>query len=201
MSRDQVFSIGAQIQDQATPYLERLADTFPGEFNRALRGIGAETRARLLTAIEQGGPRSRRWPALSGLFRGRAKGKPAIRQRRGQPRFYGRMRRAIRYQHNRATMSVRIGWASKSAEKIYRENLARGGRSRITNKSRRMWFASGRPIGKDSVRVPPRPLIGPVWDENRRELMDLLEQRVLRYVRRTAGTTPARVMRMGRFIR
>lgn len=183
-----VYGVRLEIQDQAQPYLEHLAKTFPKEFNKALKyAVGAETRQRLVDAIAAGGPKSRKWPRLAEIYKTKG-ARPRFIRKSGSRRFYGRMARAISYYFDPRQQRVIIGWGSESAEKIYRENLATGSTSKVTPKLQRFWYMSKKPLSpeRSSIKIPARPLIEPVWKEEGPDILRHFEERLLRYVKKTS---------------
>lgn len=188
------FGAGVEIKDESGPYLRHLADTFPREFNRALRHIGWWMRKEIQDAVYRGGPASARWPRLSQIHAGRALDDAKFEMGRGKRKPpathpYGRLVHAIGYRHNPAGMSVRIGWLSRSAAQ-QASKLQKGERIQVTEKMRRFYWAAGVPLSSSTaqINVPARELISPMHREKRLEIQQRIEKRILRNLRPGRGS-------------
>ena len=165
--------------------MRHLADTFPGEFNRALRHIGWWLRKEMQDAVYRGGPASARWPRLSQIHAMRTIDDAKAEQGRGKRKPpathpFGRLVHAIGYRHDRAGMSVRIGWLSRSAAQ-QAQKIQKGERIRVTDRMRRFFWAAGVPLSSHTREMvaPARNLIGPVYQEKRFEIQKRIEERIL----------------------
>ena len=175
-----------RINDEAQPYLAYLARTLPGEFYRALRHVGWWLRKEIQDAIYHGGPRSRRWPALSDIQELRVlddlKGRP--RPPRTHP--FGNLVRAIAYKHEPEKQRVRVGWLSRAAA-IRGAELQEGFKDVLTPKVRSFFWAAGLPLSKDKtfLRTPARPLFGPIFFEKQKESRERIEKKFLSFLKKS----------------
>jgi len=201
---DKAFGVRLDVLDGGGDYLRHLAREFPNEFNRALKSIGYQLRVKMLTALRQGGSRSAKWAGVSGVKdqpNPAVKGGASLRRTRARS-FYGQLGRAggmagkspIAYVVSRADQSVKVGWMSFQSRKLAAK-IQQGFDIPVTTKMRKHFFASGLGLEKGSIRVPGRPLVQPVWDDEGKDLLRKFELRIHAYVRGFSGKAATQYVR------
>lgn len=189
-----------KINDEATPFLKRVANQLPNEFDRALKSTGWWLRGEIREGIAQGAPGGQPYKPFSGLptklaretshYRRAVKaGRDTSRIRRfqkikrGDRRPLGRLGPAVRYRYYQDSRRVVIGWISPSAEKLGTLH-EKGGQVAITPKMRRMFFAAGIGLsaGKTHIYIPRRPTIGPEYIENAPKIPGYIENKIWNYL-------------------
>lgn len=170
-----------RIDDEAGPWLAYAARAHPKAVNSALASAGWKLRKELQDSIYRGKAGSTRWPRLSDVHR---YGKiDDLKERRRQPRTwaYGRLVKAVAYHRDKQMMRVRVGWLSKSAARL--GTILQSGEKTgemITEKERGLFHAAGVHMkkGRKRIDVPPRPLMQPVWDDKKAEMLRFIEKRI-----------------------
>ena len=186
------------IEDDAGPFLARLAREFPAELNRALRHLGWWLRQELRQGMANNAPGGEQADPLSDIHvyrlfddvRGRHKVYAIGSRRRLGARnlrmagsIYGRLIRAVGYRHDPGRQMVQVGWLSSAAAARAAE-LQAGGRQPITARMRRFAFAAGVPLGRDKTHIdlPARPVIDPTFEAVRGEIPERVERRMALYI-------------------
>lgn len=193
---DQTFGVRMDVLDGGGEYLRHLAQDFPKEFDRALKSIGYQLRIKMITAVRQGGSRSAKWAAVSGVKDvGDSSVKKGSVLRRTRARsFYGQMgapggkkgKSPIAYVVDKTAHKVTVGWMGFESRKLAAK-IQEGFDIPVTTKMRKHFFASGLGLDKTSINVPGRPLVQPVWDDDGKELLRKFELRIHAYVRGFSG--------------
>jgi len=196
-ARGDDMDIETKIVDTATPFLRYLADSFPKEFDRALKSTGWWLREDIKAGIRAEAPGGQPYKPYSSItksrildsMRGRKKGKrgkylkPRILRAAHKP--MGRLYSATRYQFYGDSRRVIIGWISKSAERLGTLQ-EKGGTIKITPKMRRFFWAAGIPLskGRQTLRIPARPTIDPEYRENAPKVPGYIENKIWDYIKR-----------------
>lgn len=189
-----------KINDEATPFLNRVANNLPEQFDRALKSTGWWLRGEIRAGIAQGAPGGQPYKPFSGLptkltretshYRKAIKtGRDTSRIRRYQKitrkdrRPLGRLGPAVRYRYYQDSRRVVIGWISPSAEKLGTLH-EKGGQVAITPKMRRMFFAAGIGLsaGKTHIYIPKRPTIEPEYMEKAPKIPKYIEDKIWNYL-------------------
>lgn len=94
----------------------------------------------------------------------------------------GKMFRAVGYQYDARSQSVKVGWLSSSAKRLG-EQIERGYTKQITEPMRRTLFAGGFQLakGKTSFRIKPRKTFGPMRTALQPKLVPYLESKIGEY--------------------
>ena len=172
-----------KINDTTTPLLDFLALSLPKEFNKALGSLGFWIRNELKGGVDKGGPTGLDWPDLSRVQSYRilddAKGG---KQRAPATHPFSTLNRALAYKLNKDSMSVHIGWLSKSAAR-YGARLQAGFDTPITEKMRRFFYAADFGLIKTgSIRTPGRPLMLPVFEHVEAQIPQRIEAKIAEYL-------------------
>ncbi|MFH2013831.1 MAG: hypothetical protein ABIJ17_02565 [Patescibacteria group bacterium] len=105
------------------------------------------------------------------------------------PPMMGRMKNATRYtvyfnRNNPGDSSVKIGWMDR---KMKKSNLSlnqlgmlheKGGIIGVTTKMRRLFFIAGVALKRNTITIPPRPTITPIFRKYKNQAVKIFEQKV-----------------------
>ncbi|UZP67714.1 hypothetical protein N1030_01725 [Desulfovibrio mangrovi] len=189
--------IDAQVEDNVTPFLNAMARSMPRELHKGLSSLGWHLSKQLKQVVKNGGPRGENWPDVSGIVRGKD-GSLRRARRTQRQRFYGALGNTLGYyRHPLPALRVSIGWLSLAASQRG-EKLQRGYTLTPTQKQRRLFAASARwtkkhdrvrsgsvyPLAAESIKVPGRNLIAPVYAQEQRNIRPLLESKLKVYMRK-----------------
>lgn len=203
---DKTLGVRLDVLDGGGDYLRQLASQFPGEFDRALKSIGYQLRIKMIKAVRQGGSRSAKWAAVSGI---KDVEDPSVKKgsqlRRTSTRsFYGQMgapggdkkkgTSPIAYVVDKSAHKVTIGWMGFQSRKLAAK-IQEGFDIPVTTKMRKHFFASGLGLDKSTINVPGRPLVQPVWDDEGKDLLRKFELRIHAYVRGFSGKNATKYVR------
>lgn len=166
--------------------LDALAEQYPGLAKRAVRSAlkseGYRLKDELQQNIRPGGPDSADWPPLSNYYEKMARGKRRRYKRRQIGRFSPdamhpsakvpmlKIRSGIRYKVDPDMDLVSIGFVDMRPKALrLLSMLQEGFTTPVTEKMRRWFFALGLPISPATkeLKSPPRPLVGPVFSEQK----------------------------------
>lgn len=193
--------INARIEDNASQYLSTLAAELPRETHKALSSIGYHLTKQLKQAVKDGGPIGQRWPKVAGIQKRTRNGGSGIElffRKAGQDMPYGQLRNTLGYYRDALPkMRVQVGWLSLAAARRG-EQLQRGFTMRATQKQRWLFSASARwdkrheslragsvfPMRKESITVPGRNLVAPVYERQEQNIRPLLESKLKVYMRK-----------------
>lgn len=94
----------------------------------------------------------------------------------------GKMYRAVGYQYDAQSESVKVGWLSNSAKKLG-EQIEKGYTKEITENMRKKLFAHGFQLakGKTTFTIKPRETFGPMRNALQPKLVPFLEKKIGEY--------------------
>lgn len=187
-----------KIVDAATPFLKKLAEQMPNEFNRALRSTGWWLKKEVQEGIKSGAPGGQQYTSFSGIKTSKTKkykttrheGKMVVfgsySRKPGKP--LGRLGTAVRYQYYGDSRRVLIGWLSQSAAKLG-ELHEGGGEVALTAKARRFLWANAVPVSKATTKIviPRRPTIGPEYQQNQAAVPVYIEKTMWKHILKIEG--------------
>lgn len=197
-----------RIEDTATPFLAFLSRTFPSEMKRALRHVGFYLRGQVKEGLASGAPGGRRFKKLSEIQQYRLldemnkamsikkrKYYAHKRMKEKDKPYAGRMISAVTYKKSSDGWSVHIGWIRPKVASLARK-LQAGFITPVTPRMRRFYFAAGIPLsaGKTSFYTPPRPVMKPVFDAEKREIGVRIEKRIAAYLKGASGKAATKMM-------
>ena len=92
------------------------------------------------------------------------------------------MYRAVGYQYDAKSQSVKVGWLSSSAKRLG-DQIERGYTKQITEPMRKTLFAGGFQLakGKSEFRIKPRKTFGPMRIALQPKLVPYLESKIGEY--------------------
>jgi hypothetical protein len=127
------------------------------------------------------------WRGEKGKKRRVREYKPVMESARKKP--FSRLAQGVRYKFDGADMSVAVGFVDANRASHLEKLLGRhaaGFETPVTPKMRRMAFALGFPLKKTTTRLrsPARPLMEPVFNEQRARIMDEMEKKFTRNINR-----------------
>lgn len=173
------------ITDTATPYLEFIAKTKPDWTRKAMKSVGWMMQKEIKAGIKSGSPGGHKYanfmpPTMRAQFEA-AFGAKVRRAYLGYTPL-GKMFRAVGYQYDARSQSVKVGWLSSSAKRLG-EQIERGYTKQITEPMRRTLFAGGFQLakGKTSFRIKPRKTFGPMKTSLQPKLVPYLEAKIGEY--------------------
>jgi hypothetical protein len=218
-----------RMDGDAGPFMHWLAETFPKEFDRAVRSQGYWLAGQIKTAMRSGGKTiGQRWADRSlisvyrpiergqrGLIKKswkrkklrnagslsaalttgnpyRRLGRPGHKQAFGSGKMIGRG--GVRYNYNPQKMQLTVGFLGRTAPfaKMLQGGLLGGAgsfpfkrRQPVTPAMRRMFWAAGIPIAKETkfIENEPRPLVAPLFAQKENEIVQRVEYRIQAYLR------------------
>jgi len=196
------------VKDDAGPFLDYMARTLPGEFDKALRSSGWWLKREIQQGIRGGSPAGRPYSPLSWITTNRVLQRPLggyllwtgsgwkntrrIQRKQRIPskgwRALGRLYGAVRYRFYKDSRKTVVGWINKSAERLGMIQ-EEGKNVRITERMRRFFWASGIPLKKETryIKIPARPTIGPVYEKEEDKIGLYIENKVWDYIRGVRG--------------
>lgn len=162
------------IIDEATGYLQGLANKFPVFWQRSLKSLGwmmqKEIKAGIQSGAPGGQPYDKKMPVakrqlLDTIFRHKAQ--------RAYPLF-GKLRTAVGYDKSKVDQGwITVGWLSRSAV-YYGSKMEKGVFYNVTRKMRYAFKMGGLNVRKEEIIVPKRETFGP--------MRQVLEPRVVPYL-------------------
>jgi len=194
-----------QIIDNATPWLRSMADAYPDWERKALKSVGWKMQQEIKKGIKSGAPGGQRYVSGMSNLRRRKLDKAAVthgswRVNGNNPfentqrkpfrnyRPLGRLVNAVGYQYKSPSAGVAVGWLSRSAAKtgLWME---KGVTQFVTPKMRRLFYAAGVGVSGNTMHVPARPTMGPMFKILQPKVMSWIESKFLEYA---ANGAPAR---------
>lgn len=184
------------ITDTATPYLEFIAKTKPDWTRKAMKSVGWMMQKEIKAGIKSGSPGGHKYanfmpPTMRAQFeaafgakvrRAYQDGGKAHKETTVGYTPLGKMFRAVGYQYDARSQSVKVGWLSSSAKRLG-EQIEGGYTKQITEPMRRTLFAGGFQLakGKTSFRIKPRKTFGPMKTALQPKLVPYLESKIGEY--------------------
>jgi hypothetical protein len=182
----------------------------------AFKSEGNRMRAIIKLAIQRGGPNGeweklnphtpfmrkmhgQRWgnqwvKNWRSVWAGEKGHKKRVRQYRlvsamGVPSFRAlqKMAGAVRYKYDPSDMLMSIGFLNDNRKmQEWAKHHAGGARIAITPRMRRLAFAMGMPLAKDTseIKVPARPLVNPIFKKEEKNIRQNLQNKIYANVRR-----------------
>jgi hypothetical protein len=195
--------LDVSMEDNVGAFLGAVGKQMPQQVSKALSSIGWHLHKQMKQAIKDGGPLGEHWPELSGVTkRSRVAGGFELFYRKAAHHtFYGALARTIGYYRPELpALKVSVGWLSLAAAKRG-EQLQRGFTTKPTRKQRWLFTASARwdkrreflrsgsifPMKKDSITVPGRNLVAPVYARQQQNILPIMERKLKLYMRKQEG--------------
>ena len=167
------------IADNASPWLNWAMDSFPNWRRKAMKSLGYFISTKIKDGIRSGAPGGKEYER----FMPAARRKKIRREKKNKYPYMGKLVRAVGYQYKDSEGSVVVGWLSNSAIRLGSKHEG-GTHVAVTPKMRRKFAAAGVPFsaGKEALRIPIRPTIGPMADVLKDDYAPYIEKKILGYL-------------------
>ena len=153
-----------QIEDGATPFLDKVIAEKPKWLGSALKSAGFWAQKEIKAGIRSGAPGGHAYEPLMPIYL-RKKLEAALHgSNRSNYKAMGKLVNAVGYDKSRADSGVvTVGWLSQSAV-IVGSKQELGFFNRVTEHMRRAFSAAGMPLpaSQDKIQVIARPTYGPM---------------------------------------
>lgn len=199
--------------DEWSELLSRFPQFADRAISSALRSEGSRMQKLIKLEIRRGGPNGQRWPTLSPhaypirlakeryreIQASRHKGVKIGKGREFVMRIHGgkhhemssgqfplqKLAGAIRYAYDAAIKTATIGPLQSSWRHLFKQ-VATGYQVPVTPRMRKLLFAVGMPLTKETtvLNVPPRPVVGPVFQTEKQRIIANIQQKSIRNIYR-----------------
>lgn len=171
------------ISDGATPFLQDMIKNQPVWTRKAMQATGLFVRKEIKEGIKSGAPGGVRY----------AKFMPAEMRAKlensGKKKFstLGKMASAVRSKYDPGSLSVSVGWLSKSAIKSG-EKIESGQVRPITQKMRDFFKSRNVPLSsKTAMIIPARKTFEPMRNALESKIGQMVEDKVFEYINKSRG--------------
>jgi hypothetical protein len=190
-------TVSVYVTDNASPWLEWAARTFPKHEKSALESMGNWMRGVVKAGMKAKAPGGKPWvkarmktkkrTALEHAFGNKGKGRYPV---------MGRLAATVKYHYIADEHAVIIGPDSASGYKLF--NLHESGYTRrVTGKMRRAYAAAGIPLASDTdyIHTRARPTWEPVWQKYHNQFAPMMEDKIWGYLNGNTSRSAAKTRR------
>lgn len=201
ISKNREALLNVSFQDNASPLIKAMIDTFPNASKIALQSVGKRIKNTIQQGMTNKAPGGARYKELQQLpskkisrlernyrknRQGRSSVSRTLRRDVSKKQPLGRLKQAVRYRLLGENQGIAVGWLSSSAQLLGTLHEF-GGLIRMSERRHNLFWASGIPENKGYVKIPRRPTIAPVWRQEAPNVQEHFENALFRAWNKGAG--------------